>query len=376
MATHPDSDVYPTTTFQNPLLMPLYIKTNDHTSITVQARDDWLLSVFIEKLNVEIIDEIEEFKDYKTMLYDIFWDNRVNGWCIVQPYEEKYRVFSSLHWSDWIKETNEETGTIKRIGVRVTWSDELGNNFKEDLYYEDHKDEETKEVSPKCYEFKWQNGNGRMLPHQPSFTSYALPDLSFGILSENIQIRQITDTLTFGATNPFFYHLKYGDSITPKQRIDLINQMSYIGVSKALGAKKNSLEEIVAIENGAVDKALLALEKHIAFYASVTRLPLSYYLGEKQVGSGLDSGGAEDAEADKLILKKESILQHILPTLNELFTEQFGINLDHLYNYFSEKSEEEKAEKEALLMNQSENNEDNNEDNKGKKNEENITKEN
>ena len=376
MANTPDSDIYPTTIFQNPLLMPLYIRTNDHTSIIIQARDDWLLSVFIEKINVEIIDDIEEFKDHKEMLYDIFWDNRVNGWCVVEPYEEKYRVFSSLQWSDWIKETDEETGKIKRIGVVVVWSDDLGNNYNEQLYFEDHTDDEGV-VSPKCYEFVWQKGNGRMLPHQTSFTAYALPDLSFGILSEAIQIRQITDTLTFGATNPFFYHLKYGDGITIQQRRDLIAQMSYIGVSKALGAKKSSLEEIVAIENGAVDKALSALDKHMGFYSSVTRLPLSYYLGEKQTGGLGDTG--ESTDELKVMKKKELILQHFIPKLNELFTEQFGISLDHLYNYYSEKAEEEKKAQEDLMLQSQElqNNDEDNKDNKNKedsKDEKNITK--
>jgi len=167
-------------------------------------------------------------------------------------------------------------------------------------------------------------------------------------LSLAIHIRQIQNTLTFSATNPFFYHLIYGDSITPSQRESLITQLGFVNTSKGIGAKKMTLEEIVAVENGSIEKCVVAIDQLISFFAANTRLPLSFYFGEKQIGSGLDSGGAEEKDKLQIIDKKETILQHLSKHLEEIARDVWKIQLPDLWNYYEGKREELKKEKEEI----------------------------
>jgi hypothetical protein len=277
--------------------------------------------------------------------------------------------------TDWITELNKETGKLERIGLKVKWTDDLKNTYMDDLYFQDTEDDtddtvpirndndntvETDSEEPSQIKkdarqknkhiiggailFVWRNGNGQPLQFCPSDSAFAIPDLDLSVLSLAIQIRQIQSTLTFAATNPFFYHLKYGDAINPTQRKALLAQMGYVSVSKGIGAKSNILEEIVSVENGSVEKCVQALDSLISFYAATTRLPLSFYFGEKQIGSGLDSGGAEEQDADDVMSKKEYILQHFADQLTELASTYWGIQLPDLYNFYATKKEEAEAE--------------------------------
>jgi hypothetical protein len=379
MANTPDSDVYPTTTYVDPLCMPQFTQTNNWYSIREQCNGDWLLSAFINKLDTEIVDDIKEWADKKEQVQQIFDATRKYGWCVFQAYDEFDKVFTPSEWESWITEVNEITGKLEKVGINVRWTDELGNAYSDALYFAPEiESEETIEENPEevaddttsdssevktknigknpklnkvskltligqAYLFVWKEGNGRPLQHCPQDSSWAIPDLDLSVLSLAIQIRQIQNTLTFSACNPYFYHLVYGDSITPSQRLSLIKQMGYAGVSMGVGAKEGVLKEIRPIENGATEKCITALETLISFYASTTRLPLSFYFGEKQIGSGLDSGGAEDVDEDKIINKKEYVLQHFATQLTEIASTLWGITLPDLYNFYQAQREEKQA---------------------------------
>jgi hypothetical protein len=79
MVNTPDSDIYPTITYVDPLTMPQFITTNNWYSIRQQVEGDWLLSAFINKLNQEIVDDIEEWKDHKETVVEIFNAVRTYG---------------------------------------------------------------------------------------------------------------------------------------------------------------------------------------------------------------------------------------------------------------------------------------------------------
>jgi len=354
-----ESDRFPTITFIDPLTMPEYIKTNSFYSIRQQVYGDWLLSSFITKLDMEIVDDVEEWKSKKETILEIFDATRMYGWCIFQPYAEFDRVFSPIDWESWITETNPITKKLEKIGLNVKWQDELGNTWNDALYFEVHENPNTL-ITSKCYLFIWKKGNGLRMTSCHKDTEFALPDLDLSVLSLAIQIRQIQSALTHGATNPFFYHLVYGNGITPAQRTALIGQMSYTGSSIGIGAKESVLKEIIAVENGSIEKCQMAIDELISFYAATTRLPLSFYFGEKQVGSGLDSGGAEDADDERLLKKKEYILQHFAEQLTDIAQEEWGITLPDLYTFYevkraeAEEKEQAKQESEYKLMNSTE----------------------
>ena len=339
----PNADIYPTITYRDPLVMPQFIRTNDWGSIRNQVHGDWLLASFITKLNQEIVDDIEEWKDYKQTVLEIFNAKRVYGWCVFQSYDEFDKVFTPHEWVSWITQTNKKTKKLEKIGMNVKWVDDLNNSWDDEVYFEDHENK-NKQIIGKAHMMKWKDGNGLALLNCPSDSRFALPDLDLSVLSLAIQIRQIQNTLTFASTNPFFYHLVYGNSILSKQRLNLVHQMSYVDSSRGIGVKESILKEIIPIENGSIEKCQGALDTLISFYSATTRLPLSFYFGEKKIGSGLDSGGAENEDTERLMRKKEYILQNCAADLTEIASEVWGITLPDLYGFYQVKREEAELE--------------------------------
>lgn len=405
MAVTPDSDIYRTVTYVDPLCMPQFIQTNNWFSIREQCNGDWLLNAFVNKLDMEIVDDIPEWREKKEIIAEIFDSVRKYGWCVYQSYEEFDKVFTPFEWESWITEKNATTGKLEKVGINVRWVDELGNTYNDALYFapeiaateyadddvdaesssdasddaetSDASDDassepETKAVgkNPKknivskltligqAYLFVWRNGNGKPLSNCPMDSKWAIPDVDLSVLSLAIQIRQIQNTLTFSACNPYFYHLVYGEAITPTQRRTLLSQMSYVGVSMGIGTKESQLKEIRSIENGATEKCQAALDTLISFYAATTRLPLSFYFGEKQIGSGLDSGNAENVDEERIMKKKEYILQHFADMLTEIASTLWGIQLPDLYGFYEGKREEAKAAKEKQMTAMAAKNED------------------
>lgn len=378
MANLPDSDIYPTITYIDPLVMPQFIQTNNWFSIRNQLNGDWLLSAFIHKLDMEVVDDVEEWKEHKETVAAIFDACRTYGWCVFQAYSDEDKVFTPHEFESWITEKNPTTGKLERVGIRVKWTDDLKNTFTDALYFADtelapseaetieieeadaeteHDDgititKDSRQTNPNVIGgaelFIWRKGNGQPLMNCPADSSMVIPDLDLSVLSIAIQIRQIQNTLTFSATNPYFYHLKYGDAINPAQRKNLLKQMGYVNTSKGIGAKESILKEIVAVENGSIEKCIAALDELLSFYASTTRLPLSFYFGEKQVSSGLDSGGAEDADDDRIMKKKEYILQHFADQLTDIALTYWGIQLPDLYGFYAAQKEAKEQEKKAF----------------------------
>lgn len=353
----PDSDLYPTITYRDPLLHPLYIRTNDSMSIWLQSQGDWLLNAYITKLNNEIVSDIPEFAEHKPLVQEILDKIRIFGYCAVQPYQDKFRVFSPLEWAGWISAPG-ENGKNERVGMNAVWSDDLGNAYHEQIYFQDlavgtevtstdpvdqKKTVSTIQEEPdKAYLFIWEAGNGRQQDFAPQSSAFAIADLNKAILSLAIQCRQLQGALIFSATNPYFYHFVYGDSITQAQRTALMNQMSYVNVTNGIGAKEGVLKEIRVIENGSTEKTIVALDQCIRFYAAETRLPLEFYLGEKQTGGLGDTGQVEDDnEVEK---KKGFILGHIESQLSAFFEAMGWGPLKDIGQFYIQKAEKRKAE--------------------------------
>lgn len=338
-----DADFFPTQSYRDPLNMPQYITTVDSSVIWAQIMGDWLLNSYVVKLDQEIVDDIPELKAQKDLINEIFNVTRGLGWCVVQAYKDDiYKVFSTLQKDKWLTETDPVTNKLVRIGIHVKWTDDLTNSFEDDLYFDDRVNE-NKEVEGKAYFFIWEKGNNVPQLKSPADSAFALADVNLSVLSLSIQSRQILATLVEAAENPYFYHFKYGEGLNPVQRIDLKTQITYLGITKGVGAKGSMLESVMAIENGAIEKCVIALDEIISLFASNSRLPLSFYLGEKQTGGLGDTGEKEDDV--KIWLKKQFILDHFSVLLTELMSDQFGVAIQ-LDTFYTDKIAEKKKKDE------------------------------
>lgn len=330
----PDSDLYPTLTYRDPLVFPTHLRTNDVHSTWTQVTQDWLLDAYVGRIDNEICSDIPEFVDHKPLVKEIFDKTRALGFCVVQPYnDESYRVYSPIEWSKWLTEQDAD-GKLTRVGMAVNYYDDLGNNYFEEIYFDDRPQH--------GYLFIWEQGNGIVQANSCMFSAFAIADINPSILKQSIKCRLIDDALMQSAVKPYFYHLVYGENITPAQRTSLIEKMSYIGPSNGLGAKLSTLMEIRPIENGAVEKSILALDEGIRFYSSITRLPYEYYMAEKMTGGLGDTGQVEDDnEVEK---KKGFILSHMQEPLKVFWSEMGWGDLGDLGQYYIEKAQE-KADK-------------------------------
>ena len=333
----PDSDLYPTQLYRDPLLFPLYVRTNNWHSIWTQVQGDMLLNPYIVKLDEEICDNIPEFRDHKSMVTELFDTTRIFGWAVIQFYDSEdmpYRIFGPLHKEDWIKEYDEE-GKIKRVGLKAIWYDDLGNTWKDECRFGED-----------CYLFIWEKGNGIARSQMPPDTMFAIGDINLTLLTLAISARQIKGEANFSSSRPGFKHFVYGESITLDNRLAIQNNIQYANQSNGFGAKKSTVEEIRTIEDNVIEKCLAALKDEIQFFAGASRLPLSFYLGEKQTGGLGDTG--ESTDEVKVSVKKEAVLNHFLPQLQVMFQEQYGLSLpEDLGRCYSDKLQKQEEARQA-----------------------------
>jgi len=163
--------------------------------------------------------------------------------------------------------------------------------------------------------------------------------------------------MSFGASHPYFYHLRYGDSIDPRQILKIESVMRNVSVSNGFGAKKSIVEEIIPIENSSVDKSILALDQLVSYFSGITRLPLSYYLGERSNGGLGDSGETNDDV--NILMRKREIMAHLSQNINTIFS-QLGLQHIKIDLYTSKIQEvqevqDQKTKQQDQLINEKEN---------------------
>lgn len=331
----PDSDLYPSDNYIDPLTFPIYLQTDNSHSLYQQVLGDWLLNAYICQLDQEIIDDIEEFGEYSYVVKNIIDYCRIFGWCVVAFYEDAPMVFNTLHKEDWITQiTNDKK---ERVGIKVLWTDDLGNNWKDDLIF----DNNAKLII-------WEKGSFIRFTHELPDALFARNDINLSIHSLSIQCRQIKAQLDYLGCNPSFKFFKYGENITPTQRTTLVQQMAYIKTSNAFGAKGSIVDSIETItDNGSIDTLINALITEIGFFSGATRLPLSFYLGERQAGGLGDTG--ESTDVVKIDSKKNLIMQHLSNQIEDMFSEHLGMNIE-ITNFYKKQKEEKEAKKDEMLQ--------------------------
>ena len=272
------------------------------------------------------------------------WDNlllkmknmaRTHSFCVVQLYDRKpyWRVFTDREITEIQYDKNDNP-----IGCICEWTHSMYKSnlvryHKETLrFYEETKDN--------------NDGTALFVPFgDPIGDDLGEYDIAH-IWSAMVWLRYIIlDIVNNSAKSSGFYHLKYGDSLTDAKRDDLVNAMDIAGGMRAVGAKTSALEEIVAMYPTNAQFSIEAAEELMLFIAGASRLPLSFYRGERETG-GMNSGMAGYIDESKVTEKKKYIFKQFATYIKKLVEMRWGIIIEDVIPYI--KSEQEPMEYESF----------------------------
>jgi len=300
----------------NRVATPVILTNN----IDMNVEGDNLLHTYIVKLDEEIfghpplglttLGEAMWAEDkWNALAPRMVDETRKHGWSVVQFYEgePRWRVFSVQQFSDWIRETNEDDKIIRK-GIKFVWGDDLGNQWSEEVLFDD----------PMTYLLKYKEGNG--------MSTFAFPDLSQAIMTLAFEFRQIKGQLTFTAAKPSYQHFVYGEGADTDAVNDLDSKIKNVDAAAAIGVSEGILKEIRTIENKNLIVLEPAMERQLQLFAGLTRLPVSFYIGEK-VRTGMSDMG-EKTDILKTNIKKESLFSIFSPFLVEMFNNLYQISID------------------------------------------------
>ena len=276
------------------------------------AEGGFLISSYINKLDEEIFSDIPIFspsvaediwkeENLSSMIIQLLNLARLHSWAVVQFYNKApiWRVFSERDKVEWIHDDDKNV-----IGVRVAY----GVETKEDLIFGQNQ----------CYLLKFREGNNKDV--------FAYSDLNQAMWTIATIYRQIQSQLDVMASKPEFYHIIYGTP-TPAQRATTMNALDDTSVLNAFAMNKEAVEEIRVINHESYDALMDVLNGKKQDFASLTRLPLAFYKGERTSGSGT-GGAAENMVELKIEKRKTYIFNIVKPIIIEIYRDRYGMTVD------------------------------------------------
>lgn len=348
-------DQYGVFTYKSPLIWFIAENFSNWKHREVAIRDDFIAKTYICKLDQETLAERPVFtpdifgtKSSETEpLADIKntnegedvseeweierWDNlllkmmdmaRTHSFCVVQLYDRKpyWRVFTDREITKIEYDSRDNP-----IGCLVEWTRSM------------HKSEKMKyhNETLRFYDENRNNNDGTALfvpfgnPIGENLGEYDLQH----IWDAMIWLRYIIlDIVNNSAKSSGFYHLLYGDALTPAQRDELVKAMDIAGGMRAVGAKESALKEIKAMYPTNAQFSIDAAEEMMLFIAGASRLPLSFYRGERETG-GMNSGMAGFVDEGKVTEKKKQIFRLFATYIKKLVEMKWGIIIEDVIPY-------------------------------------------
>lgn len=281
------------------------------------------------------VSEEWDLENFDLLLLKILDMARTHAFCVVQLYDRKpyWKVFTDREITKIMYDKNDNP-----IGCIVKW---IKTMPKSDLL-RFHRE------TLRFYEEKRDNNDGTALfipfgnPIGQNLGEYDLEH----IWSPMIFLRYIIlDIVNNSAKSSGFYHLKYGDALDDAKRDDLVNAMDIAGGMRAVGAKKTALEEIVAMYPPNSQFSIEAAEEIMLFISGASRLPLSFYRGERETG-GMNSGFAGYIDESKVTQKKKWVFKQFAPYIKKLVEMRWGIIIEDVIPYIE--SEQKQLEFESM----------------------------
>ena len=153
-----------------------------------------------------------------------------------------------------------------------------------------------------------------------------------------IDLRYINlDITNNSAKTSGFYHLVYGDALKAGDSQAIVDAMDIIGTNRAIGAKESALKAINAIHPEQAQFSIDAMLAKLKLFASTSRLPLTFYVGEKESGGVFTEGFTDEAKINK---KKKYIFGQFKPYIKDLILMRWGIDLEDVEVYIEEQETE------------------------------------
>ena len=322
------STLIPSYLYRNMLLHPQYLTmwTNEHAKpsnhMEANVEGDPLLNPYINGLNKEIFSQppenLNEFGRLQWTLNDLgklfeqvaYYSRLPRGWAVLDfTHKSGARVLSLDEVAgDFLKDIDKETQRITIVGIKVAYTDYSGNTYTDDLRFDDAG----------VFLFKFAEGN------KFNFASGDITNAMFDIV---VNARQIKGQMDYASSKSGFKFFKYGEEADDVNTKELNDRLRYVDLTTGIGAKGSVLEDIVHVpHNTDVTKNIEAYDKNLQLFAGITRLPMSFYQGERTAG-GLGEN-AEKVDLLKIDRKKESLFNNFEPFMRLVLSEQFGVSID------------------------------------------------
>jgi len=273
-------------------------------------RGDFHVNLFISKLDEEIFSDIpimganleENWKvdNLSAMCVQLLDFIRLHGWASVQFYKKApvWRVFSECDRTKWIYDEDKNI-----IGITV--------------HYGEIKNEECIFGKNQCYLVKFKEGNNKDI--------FAYPDLDEAMWTVATICREIQTQLNVMGQKPEFWLAKYGNP-TPDQRKIIMNALDDTSILNALGMNEDALKGIDVIKHESYDNLMSIIDRKTKRFAGLTRLPLAFYNGERDSGSGT-GGAAENVVELKIEKRKVYIFNILKDVLTKIYLDRYGQTL-------------------------------------------------
>lgn len=254
--------------------------------------------------------------------------SRIHRWCVVELYDRApyWKVFTYRE----IKKINYNKYDIP-FSVEAKWTPKLplaqkiSNHTRTiDL---NRGDEKTNDKSALFVTF----GN-------PIGKEIAINDLE-AIWDLLIYIRyQNLDIVNNSAKTSGFYHIVYGDAIKPEQVTALKTAFDYTGVGQAIAAKERVIKDIKFHTPDHPEFTVEAMNESLNLLAGATRLPLSFFRGEKEGGGVFQEGFSDEAKINK---KKLYVFGQFKKPIMQLVKMRWGKDVEDVVPFIKEETDED-----------------------------------
>jgi len=286
---------------------------NDKTVLFV-AEGDYLVHPYIQMLDEEIYsDPPISFSDIEIAHWEEdsldaaltqFMDRvRSVRWAVLQFYsgEPKWRIFTKVDMKGWLTDKNDTVigaeFVVHSMGGIATQMCIFGQN--------------------QCYLLKWKEGDNKQI--------FAYSDISLAMWTSASIARQIRNQLDNMGSKPEFPWVTYGPGVTLGQRNSIMSALDDSSITSGVGATRNAIDDIKIIPHILIPQLMALVTEKNKGFASLARLPFSFFNGEKDTQGFGDKGELiVEMQIDK---KKQHIFNKSKPIIRQIYQDRYSITL-------------------------------------------------